>query len=197
MRYGEHLMSSDNHLPVSLSQETWDHGLAFVDISHTHWSVERLGQEIVINNEAGLAASKEARHRLVDAGHLLIEAKSRVANFEEFLRVHCNELSRSWAHDLILIASGKMDEVRAKAKARKLKYRQKRATEEATVRSGTDMRFPPIPLSQKASLDHFESEFAAWLGKLDAETFKRALSCVLRLDNDRNPALDLTASAAQ
>jgi len=187
-------MDNDNHLPAPPSHETWDRGLPFLDICDVDLTVEQLGQAIVTHNEAGLAAGKEAKNRLVAAGLLLIEAKSRVMNFEDFLRDHCNGLSHSWAYDLIAIASGKMDEVRAKAKARKLKYRQKQAAKDARVRSGTDTRFTSIQLSQEVLLTQFENEFEAWLEKLDDETLKHAVSYVLRRSSDRYPTLDLTAS---
>jgi hypothetical protein len=112
-------MDHDNHLPALPSDETWDPALPFVDICDMDLSVEQLGQAIITNYEAGIAAGNEAKNRLVTAGSLLIDAKSRNLNFEEFLRDHCNGLSHSWAYDLIAIASGKIDEVRAKAKARK------------------------------------------------------------------------------
>jgi hypothetical protein len=133
----------------------------------------------------------------VAAGLLLIEAKSRVPIFEDFLRGQCNGLSRSCAHTLIDIANGKIDEVRAKARARKLKYRQKQATKEADVRSGTDTNFSSSELSQEALLAQFENEFEVWLKTLDDGTLKHAVSYVLRRSNDRNPALDLTASVVQ
>jgi hypothetical protein len=46
-------------------------------------------------------------------------------------------------------------------------------------------------------LAQFEKEFEVWLEKLDDETLKHAVSYVLRRSNDRNPALDLTASVVQ
>jgi hypothetical protein len=178
-------MSSDNHLPVSLSQETWDHGLPFIDICDLDLTVEQLGQAIVTNNEAGLDAGREANSRLVTAGRLLREANSRVPNFEDFLRVHCNGLSRSWAYTLIKIANGKGDEVRADARARKLRHRQKQKANPAYVRSGTDTR----QLSQDALLAQFKLDFEAWLSKLDDETFKRAIPYILGQINDRDPPL--------
>jgi hypothetical protein len=190
-------MSSDNRLPVPASPATRDYGLRFLDIGDGDLTDQQLGHAIVANYKAGLTAGKEAETRLVTAGMQLIEAKSKVANFEDFVKDHCNGLSRSRAYELIDIASGKIEEVRAKTRARKLRHRQKQADKDAHVRSGTDTRFPPLPLSQEASLDQFENEFVAWLGKLDDETFNRAVSCALRLDNDRNPALDLTASVVQ
>jgi hypothetical protein len=188
MRYGEHLMSSNNHLPVSLAQETWDHGLPFVDIRNLDLTVEQLGQEIVTNNDAGSAASKEAQNRWVDAGRLLIEAKSRVPNFEEFLRVHCNGLSRSWAYDLMKMARGEMREVLAKARARRLKHHEKRKANGPRVRSGTDTN-SSSQLAQEILLAQFQNEFEIWLEQLDDETLKHAVSYVLRRSNDRNPAL--------
>jgi hypothetical protein len=190
-------MSDEKPLPVPSSQETRSHTFLFIDIDDTELTDQQLGKAIVTNHEAGLVACGEARDRFVRAGMQLIEARLRVPQFQEFLRDHCNGLSRSRAYELIAIASGKDDEVLAKARARKLRYSQKHAAENAPVRSGTDTRFPPIPLSQEASLDQFENKFVAWLRNLDDATFKRAASCVLRLDNDRNPALDLTASSAQ
>jgi hypothetical protein len=150
---------------------------------------EQLGQASIANYEAGLAAGNEATNRLINAGMLLIEAKSRKLNFEDFLRDHCKGLSHSWAYDLIAIARGRMDEVRAKARARKLRYRQMRAAADARVRSGTDTEFPAIKLSQDALLAQFKKEFESWLKTLDDDTLKRAVSYVVNRSSDRFPAL--------
>ena len=69
------------------------------------------------------------------AGRQLIVAKSRCFNFTNFLRDHCTGLSRSYAYDLIAIANGKIDKVRANSKARTQRHhlRQRIATAKASV----------------------------------------------------------------
>jgi hypothetical protein len=178
-------MNRDNHLPVLLSPGTWEPGLPFVDICDTELPVEQLGRAIIVNYEAGLAAENEAITRLVTAGMLLLEAKSRDLNFEDFLRDHCNGLSHSWAYDLIAIARGKIDEVRAKAKARKNRHREKQAAAGAKVRarSGTDS-------SQEALLAQLKKTFA----KMNDETRKQALSYVLCWSSGCNSIVDLSPS---
>jgi hypothetical protein len=184
-----------NHFPAVPCYETWDRGLLFIDICGGDLPVEQLGQAIITNYAAGMAAGNEAKNRLVAAGLLLIDVKSRNLNFEDFLKDHCKGLSHSWAYDLIAIAEGRMDEVRAKARARKLRHRQKRAAAEAHVRSGTDTGFHTIQLSQEALIAQFEKEFDAWVAKLDDERLKRAVSYVLNKTNHRRcPTLQLTAS---
>jgi hypothetical protein len=170
-------MSSDDHLPVPAVHATCDYGLRFLDIGDGDLTVQQLGHEIVANYQAGLIAGEEAETRLVTAGMQLIEAKSKVANFEDFVKDHCNGLSRSRAYELIDIASGKIEEVRAKNRARKLRHRQKQADKDAHVRSGTDTRFPPLPLSQEASLDQFENAFVAWLGKMKPSNVRCLALC--------------------
>ena len=85
-------MDNDNHLHAPPSHETWDRGLPFLDICDVDLTVEQLGQAIVTNNEAGLAAGKEAENRLVAAGRLLIEGQIKG---HEFRRLPEGSLQRS------------------------------------------------------------------------------------------------------
>jgi hypothetical protein len=182
-------MNDDNHLPTPAFHRMREYGLPFAEISDTELPVEQLGQAIVANYEAGRAAGNEASNRLVTAGLLLIEAQSRGLVFEEFLRDYCNGLSRSWAYDLIAIARGKIDELRAKAKARKRRYREQAAN--ARVRPGTDSK------SDEVLLAEFVQDTDARFRRMSDETLKRAKSFVAGWGGGDSPILDLPACAKE
>jgi hypothetical protein len=69
------------------------------------------------------SAKNQATERFKAAGLLLIRAKAQAPDFKAFLRDHCDGLSRSRAYELIKIAGGKIDEVRADAAERQRKHR--------------------------------------------------------------------------
>ena len=189
-------MEHDNHLPALPSHGSWDTSFPFIDICDMDLPLEQLGQAIMSNYEAGQVAGKETINRLVTAGLLLIDAQSRDLNFEDFLRDHCNGLSRSWAYDLIAIACGKIEEVRAKAKARKLRYREKQAAAraDARVRPGTDTKLSGCELSREVQLAAFIKYADAQLRKMDDEMRKRAVLFVKGWGKDDNQILDLPQS---
>jgi hypothetical protein len=188
-------MHHPNHLPALPSNGPQELGLPFIDICDMDLPVEQLGRAIMSNYEAGRAAGNEAINRLVTAGRMLIEAKSRDLNFEDFLRDHCNGLSHSWAYDLIAIARGKIEDVRAKANARKLKYRQKRAAVAGeAVRSGTDMSYQAPELSQDTLLARFEKTVNVQFRKMDDKTRHSAVSYVVNWRDDGGPIVELSPS---
>jgi hypothetical protein len=80
-------MNEDNHLPDFAPHGMSARGLSFLDICDTDLPIEQLGQTILANYEAGLAAGNEAMNRFVTAGLLLIDARSRGLVFDDFLRV--------------------------------------------------------------------------------------------------------------
>jgi hypothetical protein len=121
-------------------------------------SIEGLGRQIVALVEAGDKAERQSIEKFTSAGIMLIEAKSRVPNFPAFLRDHRNGLNRSRAYELIDMALGKWDEVRAKANERKRRY-------SARVRSGTDTRTgSALPTLASAALAAFKTAagFQKW-----------------------------------
>jgi len=135
-------------------------------------SIEGLGKQIVALVEAGDKAKSESNDRFTSAGLMLFEAKSRVPNFKAFLRDHCNGLSRSRAYELIDMALGKREEVRAKANERKARYR-------ARVRSGTDTKTASVlPTSASAALAAFKTAVNTWLPKMDEATQQEAVAFV-------------------
>jgi hypothetical protein len=78
-----------------------------------------------------------------------------------------------------------MDEVRAKAKARKRRYREKQA---ARVRSGTDTR------SEEVLLAEFVQDADARFRRMTDKTLKRAKSFVAGWGGDDSRILNLSAS---
>ena len=135
-------------------------------------SIEELGKQIVVLVEAGDKAKSQSNDRFTNAGLMLIEAKSRVPNFKAFLRDHCNGLSRSRAYELIDMALGKRENVRAKTNERKQRYR-------ARVRSGTDTKTASVlPTSASGALAAFKVAVNTWLPKMDEATRHEALAFV-------------------
>jgi hypothetical protein len=133
-------------------------------------SIEGLGMQIVALVEAGAKAKSESIDKFTRAGLLLIKAKSRVANFTAFVRDHCNGLSRSRAYELIDMALGKRETVRAKTNERKRRYR-------ARVRSGTDAETASVlPTSASTALATFKSALNICFAKMDEATRKEALA---------------------
>ena len=135
-------------------------------------SIEELGKQIVVLVEAGDKAKSQSNDRFTSAGLMLIEAKSRVPNFKAFLRDHCNGLSRSRAYELIDMALGKREKVRAETNERKQRYR-------ARVRSGTDTKTASVlPTSASGALAAFKTAVNTWLPKMDEATRHEALAFV-------------------
>jgi hypothetical protein len=75
-------------------------------------------------------AATEAKNKFVSAGELLIKAHQRTSNFKAFLKEL--GISRSRAYELIKIAGGDVEEVRAQTTERK--RRQRARPEKAGVR---------------------------------------------------------------
>jgi len=185
-------MKSYNNPPARLF-EMRAPGLPFVDIDDLDLTEEQLGKAIMTNYEAGQTAGKQAMERLMAAGRQLIVAKSRCFNFTNFLRDHCNGLSRSYAYDLIAIANGKIDKVRANSKARKQRHhlRQRIATAKASVRSGTDTKSATRRLSV---LEEFEEAVDVLFPMMDPETRQRAKSYVKEWGERYDLAAELSPS---
>ena len=96
-------------------------------------SLERLGAEIV-------AEIKKGTNHLTAAGQKLLEAKRRSdagefgePNFPNFLRLHCRNMSQSWAYQLMAVARGEMtvEELRSKAAERQRQCRERKKTASA------------------------------------------------------------------
>jgi hypothetical protein len=176
MCYGDTQMKSYNNPPARLF-EMRAPGLPFDDIDDLDLTEEQLGKAIMTNYAAGQTAGKQAMERLMAAGRQLILAKSRGLNFTNFLRDHCNGLSRSYAYDLMAIANGKIDKVRANSKARTQRHRlrQRIATAKASVGSGTDTKSATRRLSV---LEEFEEAVDVLFLMMDPETRQRAKSYV-------------------
>ena len=181
-------MNSDNNLPAcvfGVAQERW---LPFIDIDDLDLPDDQLGKAIMTNWEAGRTAANQAIDRLRTAGAQLVEAKERSLNFDEFLRNHCNGLSRSWAYDLIEIGRGNIAAVRAKAVARKDRHRIRKriAAAKSSVRSGTDTNSGTRKLSMLAE---FKELVEVLFRVMDPETRQLAISYV----NDWDKNCELTA----
>jgi hypothetical protein len=149
-------------------------------------SIEQLGKQIAARVEAGEKAAAQAKDRFLSAGLMLVEAKSRVPDFSAFLRDHCNGLSRSRAYELIKIAGGDVDEVRANTNERKRRYRARRAASAATttVRSGTDAKSASAVthnISAAAALAEFKFAANVWFPKMTDADLDAALAYATRL----------------
>src|SRR5262249_30029420 len=86
-------------------------------------SDEQLGKEIVQQTNIGDESEDRAIAHYKRAGEMLIYAQSRQRNFKTFIQNHCVGISRGRAYELMDIARGKIDEVRAKSNARKRRFR--------------------------------------------------------------------------
>src|ERR1700721_2246602 len=80
--------------------------------------LETLGRDIVARVVTGDKVKDKADQMYMSAGLQLIVARSRVHDFQAFLRDHCGGLSRSRAYELIAIAEGNAEEVRSKNRTR-------------------------------------------------------------------------------
>jgi hypothetical protein len=129
------------------------------------------------NYEAGQVAGRQAVERFVVAGRQLMAAKFQGLNFTDFVRDRCNGLSRSRAYELIAIANGKVDEVRANSNARKRRHRlaQRVAAAKDCVRSGTDTKSAKRTLSV---FEEFKEAVDVLFPIMDADTCQRAKSYV-------------------
>jgi hypothetical protein len=145
--------------------------------------LERLGKNILARIAAGDKAKTKADERYLSAGLQLIEAKSRVTNFEAFLAEHCNGLSHSRAYELIGIAGGRTttEEVRAKTNERKKRHRTKTAAKSMTTAVKASVSVPErTPKKTQASvsqnaLTEFKFAVDQWMSKMDAATKQKAL----------------------
>jgi hypothetical protein len=156
---------------TQLAVYTDQHSTAQAETIYTaELSIEGLGQQIVALVEAGKKAKSQSVDRFINAGLMLIEAKSRVPNFTVFVRDHCAGLSRSRAYELIDMALGKPEKVRAKTNERKRRYR-------ARVRSGTDAETASVlPTSASTALAAFKSALNICFAKMDEARRKEALA---------------------
>jgi hypothetical protein len=128
--------------------------------------------------DAGDKCEDRAIDKFRSAGQMLIQAKQRVSNFSAFLRDHCNNLSRSRADELIKIAEGRIDEVRAKSTARKRRFRLRKAAKaaEAGVRSGTDTDTTGCQLSPVDALVAFKLAGNTLISRMDRAEAEAALA---------------------
>jgi hypothetical protein len=131
------------------------------------FSNETHGKTIMALIAAGDKARKQATDRYIAAGKMLDEARSVVPNFTAFLRDHCGGLSRSRAYELIKLACGQGDEVRAYRNERQRRYR--------TVRYVTDAS-TVVPRSSCEALAVFERAVETLFPKMDVATRQKALA---------------------
>jgi hypothetical protein len=142
--------------------------------------LETLGQEIAARIEAGDKSADRANKMYVSAGLQLIEAKRLVPNFKNFLRDHCNALSRSRAYELIKIANGKSDEVREKNRRRDRRRREKTAGVREPRTPNPPDKSPQPPKSQaQRALSEFKVAVDTWFSKMDDDAKREAVQYVL------------------
>jgi hypothetical protein len=138
-------------------------------------TLETRGQQIVARIEAGDKSADRASQMYLSAGLELIEAKRLAPNFKNFLRDHCNDLSRSRAYELIKIANGKLEEVRSNNRTRDRRRREKAAgvREPRTPSSSVKKPHPPKSQAQRA-LAEFKVAVDIWFSKMDADAKREA-----------------------
>jgi hypothetical protein len=131
-------------------------------------SDENLGKQILANVEAGDKAKNQALDRYINAGKMLLEARSRVRSFEAFVDNHCEGLGRSRAYELIDIALGKGEKVRANRNERQRRHR-------ARIRHLTDTKSIALPTSSREALAAFKVAVDICFPKMDEATRLEAL----------------------
>jgi len=138
--------------------------------------METLGQQILARIEAGDKSAERATQMYISAGLSLIEAKRLVPNFKNFLRDHCNNLSRSRAYELIKIASGKSEEVRSNNRTRDRRRREKAARVREPRTRGFSIKKPQPPKSQaQKALAQFKYAVDHWFSKMDDSAKREAV----------------------
>jgi hypothetical protein len=141
---------------------------------------ERLGQDIVARIEAGDKSAQRASQMYISAGLQLIEAKRLVPNFKNFLRDHCNDLSRSRAYELITIANGKSEEVRSNNRTRDRRRREKAAGVREPRTPSSSVKKPQPPKSQaQMVLAEFKAAVDIWFSKMDDNAKREAVKYVI------------------
>jgi hypothetical protein len=172
------------HLPMYLKRRTWP--LMNAPLSDSPLSVEQLnalspdqlGAQIVARVEARDVAEAQVHNNSMQAGQMLLHAKSTVKNFSQFRRQHCNGLSHSRAYELMNIAKcGSIRKVRELANGRKSRYRLKKAAmaaERQLVRSGTDKPSAPEALDDTL-LAQFKAAIDDLFSRMDKDTRRAAL----------------------
>jgi hypothetical protein len=146
-------------------------------------SDEQLGKEIVLQTNAGDETADRAIAHYKRAGEMLIYAQLRSCDFKAFVRNHCVGISRGRAYELIDIARGKIDEVRAKSNARKRRFRSKQnmmPAAKARVRSGTDTRPKVSKATAASALARFKASINELFPRMDDATLQAALDYATR-----------------
>jgi hypothetical protein len=167
-------MHMKTKLPARLFDEAREPGFPVVDIDDLDLPDDQLGQAIMTNYAVAQTTANEAMDRLVTVGRQLLVARLRSSNFRKFLRDHCKGLSPDWAYKLIAIGRGKGAQVRAKEKARKQRYLQKRAAAtEAPAHSATD-----TTLTVESALGKFKAAVDTYFPSLDDGSHHAALDYV-------------------
>jgi hypothetical protein len=141
---------------------------------------EMLGQDIVAWIDAGDESAEHASQMYEAAGLKLIEAKRLVPNFKEFLRIHCNDLSRSRAYELIKIANGRSAEVRSDNRARDRRRRDKAAGVREPRTRGFSVKKPQPPKSQsQKALAEFKYAVNIRIPQMDDDAKREAVAYVI------------------
>jgi hypothetical protein len=134
------------------------------------------GQDIVARIEAGDKSADRASKMYISAGLQLIEAKRLVPNFKNFLRDHCNDLSRSRAYELIKIANGRSEEVRSNNRTRDRRRREKAAGVRGSRTPSSSVKNPQPPKSQaQRALAEFKAAVDIWFSKMDDNAKREAV----------------------
>jgi len=155
--------------------------------------LDKLGKEIVSRIERGDKAKSKSDEHYQAAGLQLIEAKERVPNFEAFLKEHCPNLSRSRAYELIDIAQGKGEEVRAKTRKRTQRHRAKAAQAKSELQQAEPVSATQRTTSKRSgpewALREFKAATDTYVPIMDAPTKQLALDYVTNKIEVEAPAL--------
>ena len=139
-------------------------------------TLEVLGKHILARIEAGDKSAERASQMYVSAGLQLIEAKRLVPNFKNFLRDHCNNLSRSRAYELIKIANGKSEEVRSNNRTRDRRRREKAVSVREPRTPSSSVKKPQPPNSQaRRALAEFKVAVDIWFSQMDDNAKREAV----------------------
>ena len=143
-------------------------------------ALETLGRDIVTRIEAGDKSAERASQMYISAGLKLMEAKRHVPNFKDFLRIHCNGLSRSRAYELIKIANGKSEEVRSNNRARDRRRRDKVARVREPRTRSLSAKKPQPPKSQsQTALAEFKYAVNIRFPQMDDDAKQEAIAYVI------------------